>query len=701
MDLHGAAMDVYIKLRKETNEDSMNENSQFMIRAKDRAVKRMMMKPEGDLLIQKNLIEIDDKSEKTGINVLKLPSPEGRDAFLTAAVNQQSASGDIVITPESSAASALTFLEDVGLGAISRAGALPSGTNGEWLKYAETKIKKDNSLDYQSLLWELGTETLENKQIELGGLNVTHEELLLSNMMNWFTKGGGKLQFVKPIVSEKGFKLVATEDFLVNDAAISVPMNLIMCQQTARNILIKQRGRYLGEELQKTFEKNEVWGLALFLLHEYYKEVNGDGSKWGPFIKTLRMRQLTTDALHEIQGTIAAELTRQWMKSSDSFMWWSVGSDGPCSPSTGICKSKPNDKAGDNRFNIHQMRWAYWIVKQNSVRVRHSATGYEFIALIPFYNMMNKVINVGGGVTFDRDGMINVRVGGNYEEGTQVGIHPGNFSDSEFFVRYLRVPETDNENTVMKLSLPGSIPKGSKFYYCMKGTERERNSDECRGSFRSDSMFWKSKVLTEWREQMNLPPRLQELRMWATRLHLYGGNEEMKLLSAANQIIAGLPIPVDQMPAEEQLMLLGIAKSNEDAALIVQGPVGDRPLPQLYSAPDYEDDHEAQRSMEHLAFFAAKTHNVIASGNIQLNATQVVLNHIKNFYNHGVLPMAGLDELDEFLLKKIGMISHCGFENDMKITYHNITQELFCAMRVHLMNETEMNVFCPMDVRVW
>ena len=46
--------------------------------------------------------------------------------------------------------------------------------------------------------------------------------------------------------------------------------------------------------------------------------------------------------------------------------------------------------------------------------------------------------------------------------------------------------------------------------------------------------------------------------MWATRLHLYGGKEEMALLSAANQLIAGLPIPVDQMSAEEQLMLMGL-----------------------------------------------------------------------------------------------------------------------------------------------
>lgn len=30
----------------------------------------------------------------------------------------------------------------------------------------------------------------------------------------------------------------------------------------------------------------------------------------------------------------------------------------------------------------------------------------------------------------------------------------------------------------------------------------------------------------------------------------------------------------------------------------------------------------------------------------------------------------------------------------------NITKELMCAMRVHLMNETEMNVFCPAEAKV-
>lgn len=105
--------------------------------------------------------------------------------------------------------------------------------------------------------------------------------------------------------------------------------------------------------------------------------------------------------------------------------------------------------------------------------------------------------------------------------------------------------------------------------------------------------------------------------------------------------------------------------------------------------------------MENLALLAVQAQNSISSGNSLLNATQFVLNQTRDFFVHGVLPEAGLDELDNFLLKKIGMLAHCGFENDMKITYNNITEQLMCAMRVHLMNETEVHVFCPKEARVW
>ncbi len=496
---------------------------------------------------------VGGSGDKESDRVLELPSPEGKDSSLTAAMNAQT--GNQLMTLHESRANAVAFNEDIGLGAISKTGALPMGSEGEWLALAESKLKKDADLDYQSKLWELGNEVAENLQVERGGLNITHEEELLTKMETWFKAGGGKVNYVKPIISkENGFQVLATEDMNGGDAFVSVPMKLIMCRQTARNVLIANRGKYLGEELQKTFDKNEMWGMTIFLLHEYYKEVNGKGSKWGPFIRTLRMRSLTTPVLQEIKGTIAGHMTAQWTKSCDAFMWWSVGIDGPCSPTTGICKVKPLERAGDSRFNIHQIRWAYWIVKQNAIRVKQMSTGLEFIALIPYYNMVDKRLGAGGGVTFDLDGSISLRTGELHEEAAPVGIHPGNMSDSEFFLRYFKVPTSPNPHTEIKLSLPGVIPKGSKFHYCLKGTSKERNQDDCKASYRSESMFWKSKVLTEWRQMMNLPPRMQELRMWATRLHLYGGKEEMALLSSANRVIAGLPLPVDQMPAEEQLM---------------------------------------------------------------------------------------------------------------------------------------------------
>lgn len=705
MDFHNAAMDAFIKLRKEDPTQNLSLDGEFLQSANDYAVKRGVKAQDESLKIRSQLMINSVDTDGTATDVakqLKLPQPEGTQSIFTSAVNTQGASDQVMVAEQHEAAS-IAFMEDIGIGAISKAGALPLGNEGEWLDFAESKLKKENDLDYQALLWEKGSELTENAQRERGGINITYEEELLKGLEEWFEKGGGRLNFAKPNVSTSdGFSLVATEDVGEFEPIISMPMKLIMCKQTARNVLIKNRGKYLGEELQKTFEKNELWGMTIFLLHEYYKEVAGDGSKWGPFIKTLRMRYLTTDAINAIKGTIAAHRTNEWLKGSDKFMWWSVGTDGPCSPTTGICKTKPKDRGGDSRFNIHQIRWAYWVVKQNAVKIKQVATGLEFVALIPYYHMLKKNFGTGGGITFDLDGTISVRAGRDQEEGLPLSIHPGNFSDAEIFLRYYTVPKVKNPNTEIKLKLPGTIPEGSKFHYCMKGSEKEKRGDECKGSYKSESMFWKSKVLTEWRKLMNLPPRLQELRMWATRLHLYGGKEEMDLLSNANMALAGLPLPVDQMPAEEQLMMLGVAKDNKEAALIVSGPNGgEKAAPQLYSAPDPEEDPEARRGMENLATLALQAQSSIAGGNTVLNATQVVLNATKDFFQHGVLPMAGLDELDNFLLKKIGMLSHCGFENDMKITDDNITEELFCAMRVHLMNESEMGVFCPNDVFVW
>jgi hypothetical protein len=111
----------------------------------------------------------------------------------------------------------------------------------------------------------------------MGGVNVTTEEILTGDLQAWFEKHGGRLNFVTPQVNNRTRArpptLVSTESIEEREAVVKMPFRLIMCRQTARNVLIGKSGRYLGEELSKTFERNEVWGLAIFLLHEYYKEV--------------------------------------------------------------------------------------------------------------------------------------------------------------------------------------------------------------------------------------------------------------------------------------------------------------------------------------------------------------------------------------------------------------------------------------------
>jgi hypothetical protein len=59
------------------------------------------------------------------------------------------------------------------------------------------------------------------------------------------------------------------------------------------------------------------------------------------------------------------------------------------------------------------------------------------LALVPFFNMLEKKVDSGGGVTFDLDGGIYIRVGSNQEEGEVVATSPGNFTDTEYFMRYL------------------------------------------------------------------------------------------------------------------------------------------------------------------------------------------------------------------------------------------------------------------------
>ena len=238
---------------------------------------------------------------------MALPSPEDQNSFLTSAVTTTSSgagtgTGNAVTSLAEVSALTVAVNEDIGLGAISRAGGLAMGENMEWIKFVEDKMRRDNKLHHQHLMSELGSSVLEEKAHAAGGMNVSLEEELLQNVTDWFIAGGGVLKYVQPTVSkENGLSLVALEDIHTDEAVVSVPLQLTMCRLSARNVRIPKKSKYLGEELKKTFEKDEVWGLSLFVLHEYFKEVAGGGSKWGPYLRTLRMRALSTPTVQALQ----------------------------------------------------------------------------------------------------------------------------------------------------------------------------------------------------------------------------------------------------------------------------------------------------------------------------------------------------------------------------------------------------------------
>lgn len=154
---------------------------------------------------------VEGSGGESGDSLLSLPSPGDAESMLASSVITLTGGGEVMGLAEKNAMS-VSMNEDIGLGAISRAGALPMGDQMEWVKFVEDKMKRDAEMDHQSLLWELGSEVIEAAQVERGGLNLTLEEQLLGEMKEWFMKGGGTLKYAEPrVTQEDGYQLLATE----------------------------------------------------------------------------------------------------------------------------------------------------------------------------------------------------------------------------------------------------------------------------------------------------------------------------------------------------------------------------------------------------------------------------------------------------------------------------------------------------------
>jgi hypothetical protein len=48
-------------------------------------------------------------------------------------------------------------------------------------------------------------------------------------------------------IFHQGISLIASEDIDEREAVVMVPLKLTMCRQSARNVLIAGRGKYLGK----------------------------------------------------------------------------------------------------------------------------------------------------------------------------------------------------------------------------------------------------------------------------------------------------------------------------------------------------------------------------------------------------------------------------------------------------------------------
>ena len=150
------------------------------------------------------------------------------------------------------------------------------------------------------------------------------------------------------------------------------------------------------------------------------------------------------------------------------------------------------------------------------------------------------------------------------------------------------------------------------------------------------------------------------------------------------------------VPAEEQLMLLGYASTEKEAQLILTGgrERDENVTPQLYSAPDPEEDERAARAIEEMADCMLQLQESVASGPTDPSILKVI-NESKAFFEFGVQPTRGLDAVDKLLMRKKTLMDHCGNRSDHFASRQGISDQMFCAVRIHMLNESDLDVVCP------
>jgi len=251
--------------------------------------------------------------------------------------------------------------------------------------------------------------------------------------------------------------LVGDEGGVAAGAAVmSIPIRVTLSQLSARNV--KTATGYLGDRrhLKDAFAHNQQWALALMLLTQYYKNGAGDGedSKWAPYLRTLRLATLTRAVTNELAGTYAAELMRTWEDEAELALTWLE--ENICKKhSREICQRDPK-RAGSLPFSREDMKWSLGVVRSYAFWVTKRTTRKRFLALFPFSALVHHRHGAGGNCTLELDNSIRMYAGADFAAGSRFEFDRGDLTDAETLLTYKFVSTAPNPDNAVRLRLPGT-----------------------------------------------------------------------------------------------------------------------------------------------------------------------------------------------------------------------------------------------------
>jgi hypothetical protein len=101
-----------------------------------------------------------------------------------------------------------------------------------------------------------------------------------------------------------------------------------------------------------------------------------------------------------------------------------------------------------------------------------------------------------------------------------------------------------------------------------------------------------------------------------------------------------------------------------------------------------------------MADAALQLQEAIAAGHSD-PAVLTVIAQTAAFFSNGSAPVKGLDEIDRLLMRKRHMLKMCGPAESHRIDAYSFSDALLCAVRVTVMNESDVDVLCPRATGPW